>query len=110
MKQPLQITFRGFPSSSDLEADIRARVAHLETTLPDLVSCRVMMTAERVEQHKSGAFSVHVDATFPQHDAHASRSVPHDCTHAEIHTAITHAFHAVERQLKEHHERAVSHR
>jgi cold shock CspA family protein/ribosome-associated translation inhibitor RaiA len=58
-------TFRGIPRSDALEADIRARIAKLETYYPSITSCRVLV--ELVQRHHEAGnhYHVRIDLTVP---------------------------------------------
>lgn len=101
MQLPLQISFRNFTASPAVEANIRAKVAHLEKFTNRIISCRVTLGELRRATPRGNLFSCHVDIKIPGQEIVAgSRSV--DGAHKDIYVAIRDAFQEAARLLKEH--------
>jgi cold shock CspA family protein len=65
MKLPPAITFRGIEPSPALEADIRRRIAKLETYYRDIMGCRVLVEFGERHHHQGNRFHVRIDVTVP---------------------------------------------
>jgi cold shock CspA family protein len=62
------IAFRGISSSPALEADIRDRIAKLETYCDSLVSCRVMVELAEGRHKHGNHYHVRIDLTVPEEE------------------------------------------
>ena len=65
MKLPITITFRGFPPSEWIEADIRKRAAKLDAYCRDIMSCRVVVDIPHRHHEEGNRFSLRIDVTVP---------------------------------------------
>jgi hypothetical protein len=59
------ITLRGFGRSPALEADVRRRIAKLETFYPSIIGCRVLVEHAQKHHHAGNRFHVRIDLTVP---------------------------------------------
>lgn len=101
MKLPLQVTFRNVELSEALEANIREKVAKLETLNNDIMSCRVVVEAHK-HKRKGRLYDVRVDLKVPDQEIVVSRNVPEQTSREDVYVAVRDAFAAIERQLREH--------
>jgi cold shock CspA family protein/ribosome-associated translation inhibitor RaiA len=102
MERPLEIAFHNMDSSETLEAEIRERVAKLESRYGRLTGCRVSVEALH-QQHRTGnVYDVHVILSVPGRDLAVSRE-PHRAkqkyANPNARTALRDAFEAAEKQL-----------
>ncbi|HVJ14290.1 MAG TPA: HPF/RaiA family ribosome-associated protein [Polyangiaceae bacterium] len=97
MQSPLQITFRGCPSSDAVAERIRSKVAKLEQHYGRITSCRVVI--ESHQHHKT--FRVSVDLMIPGAEILASHDPSHGSANEDLYVAIRDAFVAVDRRLQE---------
>jgi len=101
METPLQITFRGFEHTPDLDQLIRRRAAQLEGVAGNrLTSCHVVV--ELGHEHFPGAriFHVKVDVTFAGAVVVIDRERHDDRTHEDATVAVHDAFDAARRKLE----------
>lgn len=101
MKQPLQITFRDFPPSEALEADIREKAAKLDQVYDRIMSCRVVVEAPHAHHHKGNLFHVVIDLTVPGEELVVNRSPGKHHAHEDPYVAVRDAFDAARRQLQD---------
>ncbi|MDH5573205.1 MAG: HPF/RaiA family ribosome-associated protein [Gammaproteobacteria bacterium] len=101
MKIPLQITFRDFPQSDALEANIREKADKLEEYYDQIISCRVMVEAPHGHHHKGNLFHIRVDITVPGDEIVVSRSPDQHHAHEDAYVAVRDAFNAARRQLQD---------
>ena len=66
MQTPLQITFRGFPHSDAVEANIREKAQKLENFYPHITGCRVVVEAEHHHHHRGNLYHVRINLSVPQ--------------------------------------------
>ena len=92
MQIPLQITLRDMGSSEAVENAIREKVAKLEHSHVDIISCRV--TVEIAGRHKSQGkeFSVGIDLKVPGEEI----AINHD-RNEDVYIALRDAFAAARR-------------
>ena len=102
MQVPLQITFRGFPSSEAVESRISAKVSRLERLCERIIGCRVVIESPHHHQHKGNSYRVSIDLTVPEGEIVVGRHNGRNHAHEDVYVAIRDAFAALERQLQEH--------
>ncbi len=96
MQTPVKITAHDLTLSDTTEADIRQRIAKLETFYPRLVSCHVVVgMPARYASAKVAEFNVSIDLTAPG----AELTVTHKAD-PDLQGAIRKAFAAARRQLR----------
>lgn len=96
MQIPLQITFRGMPTSPALDAAIRDKAGKLEHFHPRILSCRVVIEQPARHQRKGKEFVVHVDLKVPGGEIAVKRD--HD---EDVMVALRDAFDATRRKLED---------
>lgn len=101
MQIPLQITFRGFPHSDAIEANIREKAEKLDRFYRRIMGCRVMVEAKHHHRHKGNLYHVRIDITTPQKELVVSREHHDDHAHEDVYVAIRDAFNAATRQLED---------
>ncbi len=120
MLMPPQITVRGIPHSSKLEATVLERVAWLEQFYQGLVSCRVLIEAPDRHRRDGRHFQVTIELTVPHgkpivinhapslhaalkdagNAAHLKQSET-DSVHQYRHAAVHDAFDVARRRLQD---------
>jgi ribosomal subunit interface protein len=101
MQIPLQITFRGFPHSDAVEANVREKAARLEKFYPRIIGCRVVVEAEHHHHHKGYLYHVRIDLTVPQKELVISREQHDEHGHEDVYVAIRDAFRSAKRRLED---------
>ena len=101
MQTPLQITFRHFPSSPALEADLRARVDDLEKVFDRITGCRVLIEAPHHHQQHGQLYRVRIAIDVPGEHLVAGRSPDEHAAHEDPYVAARDAFRAAHRQLED---------
>lgn len=101
MQIPLQVTFRGFPHSDAVEANIREKAAKLEEFYPGIVSCRVVVEAEHHHHHKGNLYHVRIDLGVPKKELVVNREHHDKHEREDVYVAIRNAFDAAKRQLED---------
>jgi ribosomal subunit interface protein len=102
MQVPLQVTFRGFPSSEAVESRISAKVAKLQRLSERITGCRVVIESPHHHQHKGNTYRVSIDLTVPDGEIVVGRHNGLNHAHEDVYVAIRDAFAALERQLQDH--------
>ena len=74
MQVPLIVTFDGLSQSDWIEADIRKRVAKLETYCPDIMSCHVVVAVPHRHHETGNRFSLRIDLTVPGDEIAVNRA------------------------------------
>jgi len=98
MPQELNITSRDFKLSPAIEAQIRERVASLDTYYDRISHCAVAVEAPAIHHHrKGGPFIVRVRLTVPGTELVADHQAEQ-----ELSQAIREAFDAIRRRLEDH--------
>jgi len=101
MQTPLQITFRGFPHSDAVEANIRRKAEKLDNFDGHIMSCRVVVEAKHHHHHKGNLYHVRIDLTTPRNELVVSREHHDEHAHEDVYVAIRDAFNAALRQLED---------
>lgn len=102
MQLPLQISFRGFPSSPSVEQAIQEKAQKLDQLHPNITSCRVMVEATHRHHHKGKLYHVRIELGVPQNELVISDEKHDKHSHEDVYVAIRDAFDAAKRQLKSH--------
>ena len=113
------ITFRGIAPSVALEAEVRARIARLETYYDSIMGCRVLVEVAHRHHEAGNRFHVRIDLTLPgeeivvaheptlhatEQDIDAERATKDDETDPErkhAYVAIREAFDIARRRLQD---------
>jgi hypothetical protein len=101
METPLQITFRGFQHTPDLDALIRKRAAELdEVTGHRLTSCHVVV--ELGHKHLPGArmFHARLDLALPGGVIAINREPQDEHPHEDVTVAVRDAFDSAHHQIE----------
>jgi ribosomal subunit interface protein len=96
MQLPVQITYRGMPSSAAIEDAVRDRVAKLEQFHPRIMSCRVVIEQPGKHKRQGKEFVVHVDLKVPGGEVAVNRD-----HHEDVYVALRDAFDAARRKLED---------
>lgn len=102
MELPVQITFKGLPSSPTLETRIRAKAEKLERFHSRIIGCRVLVEAANRQAQQGRYYVVRVDVTVPGTELFASRETGSEHDADGLFIALRDAFAAVTRQLEDH--------
>ena len=101
MKLTPEITFRGFPRSEALEADVRQKLGKLDRFFEHIMSCRVILEAGHKHHHKGNLYHVRVVLTVPGQELVVSRDPKQHQAHEDPYVAVRDAFDAAKRQLED---------
>ena len=98
METPLQVTFRGFKHTPELDHFIREQAAALEPVAGNrMTSCHVVM--EEGHEHVTPVFHARIDLSIPDGVIAVNRE-PHDKRlHTDAFVAVRDAFDIARRQL-----------
>jgi ribosomal subunit interface protein len=96
MQLPVQITYRGMPSSAAIEDAVRDRVAKLEQFHSRIMSCRVVIEQPGKHKRQGKEFVVHVDLKVPGGEIAVNRD-----HHEDVYVALRDAFDAARRKLED---------
>lgn len=107
MQMPLQVTFRGFPSSDAVESTVRDKVDKLQRLHPHIMGCRVTIESPHQHHYKGKLFRVAIEISVPQGDLVVSREPHKRREHEDVYIAIRDAFDAAKQQLATHRRRRV---
>ena len=100
MKIPLQITYRGFPSSDALSHVIREEADKLEEFFDRITSCRVVVDQPHTHHRKGKHFHVRVDITVPGQELVAGRDPAEHESFEDPFVAVGESFKAVRAMLQ----------
>ena len=97
---PVEISSRNIELSGEMESLIREKVKKLENFYNGMIGCRIMVDVPHRRRQKGDQFNVRIDMTVPGGELVVKKEYQED-----LHVAVTNAFNAAERQLKEFAER-----
>ena len=97
---PLEVIFHGLPRADDVEASARAHLGKLEQLYPHLHGCRVAVEAEGGRHASGSRYHVKLQLNVPGKELVVGGH-PSKPGHDDVDLALSDAFHALERQLKE---------
>jgi len=98
---PPKVTFRGFPASAAIEADVREKIAKLETFFDRITSCRVTVESLHRRHHKGNLYHVSIDVQVPGTSLVVNRAPAEHAAHQDVYVAIRDAFDDVRRELQD---------
>ncbi|MCG6985177.1 MAG: HPF/RaiA family ribosome-associated protein [Thiocapsa sp.] len=101
MKIPLQVTFRGFPHSDAVEANVRDKADKLDQFFSDIMSCRVVVEAQHKHHQHGNLYHVSIDLSVPGRELAVTRDPSEHQAHEDVYVAIRDAFDAARRQLED---------
>lgn len=97
MQRPLKITARNFTLNAAFEAEIKDKVAALDSYYDRISGCEVTVGAPVKHHRKGGPFEVHIRLTVPNKELVVNHQFE-----GELSAAIREAFDAIRRQLEDH--------
>lgn len=101
MKIPLQVTFRGFPHSDAVEANIRGKAEKLDHFFPDIMGCHVVVESHHRHHQHGNLYHVSIDLTVPGRELAVTRDPKKHQAHEDVYVAIRDAFDAARRRLED---------
>ncbi len=101
MQLPLQITFRGFPHSDAVEANIREKGSKLDQFYTHIMNCRVVVEARHHHHQQGNLYHVRIDLTVPGKELVVSRERHDEHAHEDVYVAIRDAFDDAKRLLED---------
>lgn len=102
MQKPAEVIFRNVESDSDLEADVRDRIAKLEQFCDSLIGCHVVIEGPPQHQRKGGLYHVRIRMTLPpRREISVDREPAERREHEDVRVAVRDAFDAARRQLQD---------
>jgi ribosome-associated translation inhibitor RaiA len=96
---PIQITFKGFPSSPAVDHPVRDRARRLEHHHGRITDCRVVLEAPHRHHRKGKLYDVRIDLVVPGGELFVHPGGQANHAHEDIAVAIRDAFNAMERKL-----------
>lgn len=97
MEVPLKVTAHALTLSDAVEAEIREKVAKLETSYGRITSCHIVVGAPvRTAHDKQGLYNVSIDLSVPGAEIVVTRKAD-----PALSVALRDAFHAARRQLED---------
>jgi ribosome-associated translation inhibitor RaiA len=109
MAASLHITFLGMTRSPAVEAQIQRWVERLDKSFDRLVRCDVWVEQPHQHNRKGNTFRVRVELSVPGDTLVVSRDAGVDQGHENVYVAISDAFRAARRQLRNFAQRLLSH-
>ena len=101
MQAPIQLTFRGFPHSDAVEANIREKASKLEHYYPHIQRCIVVVESQHHSHHQGTLYDVIIEVIVPDKDIVVNQSKHNNQSHEDVYIAIRDAFDAAKRQLED---------
>lgn len=101
MQVPLEITFRHMEHSPEIEADIRDKVAQLETYFDRIIGCTVLIEAPHHHHQRGNLYHVRLRIGVPHNDIIVDREPAEHQAHQDLHVTIRDAFKEARRQLQD---------
>jgi len=119
MIPPVQVTFRNMPSSTTMEAHIRAEAAKLAAFYDRMTSCRVVVELPHTHHRSGQHYRIRIDMSVPgaelvvmhepsRHSAlqqlevdKGQKDLEVDAPHKDLYVAIRDAFVAARRRLQD---------
>ena len=101
MQVPLQIKYRYMEPSAIIDARIKERCHKLQRFAEYVTSCRVIIDAQHVHQHKAVLYRVNIDINLPDEEIITSHYPDQDQAHANVNVAIRDAFDVARCELED---------
>ena len=102
MQVPVQITFRGIPSSDAIEARIQDETGKLEKIHDNITSCRVVIESPHHSHHKGNLYHTAIYLSVPGGDIEVTKDNRKDHSHEDAYISIRDSFREAARQLGDH--------
>ena len=102
MELPVQISFRGVPSTEAIETNVRTHAARLDRYYDHIMGCRVMIESPHRRHHQGKLYHVRIDLTVPGGELVVSREPTEHHAYEDVYVAIRDAFDAARRRLEDH--------
>ena len=100
MDTPLQVTFRGFQHTPDLDQFIRDRAAELEPLAGNhMTGCHVVVELGNQHLHAARVFHARIDLSLPGGVIAVNREKHDQHSHEDPFVAVRDAFDAARRQI-----------
>ena len=101
MKMPLQITFKGIPSSPAIATSVREHATRLAGVDDRIVRSHGAAGGPRHRHHTANPFGLRIVLTVPGDEIVVSRDPGKDHAREDMNVAIRDAFNAATRQLED---------
>ena len=101
MQVPLQFKYRYMEPSAIIDARIKERCHKLQRFAEYVTSCRVIIDAQHVHQHKAVLYRVNIDINLPDEEIITSHYPDQDQAHANVNVAIRDAFDVARCELED---------
>lgn len=101
MAFPVQISFRGIPSSPAIEEDVRVHALRLERYHQHVMGCRVIIESPHRHHHQGKLYHVRINLAVPGTELVVSRDPSEHQAHEDVYVAIRDAFDAARRRLED---------
>jgi cold shock CspA family protein len=101
MITPLQITFKDLPPDVKVDDKIREAAQKLDRFSNEIMSCRAVVSAIQMRQHKGQHYHIRLDVSVPGKELVVNREPGDATTHSDIFVAVRDTFNAMERMLRD---------
>lgn len=102
MQGPVQVTFHGIDSSPAIEQRIRSEVERLTQFYDRIMSARVTVSRPEQKHHRAAPYRIQIDVEIPgTAPIIVNRDPGVSDRHDDVNLAISDAFKAAERQLRQ---------
>jgi ribosomal subunit interface protein len=101
MQIPVTLSFKDFPVSDAVEADVMRHAQRLEHFYDRITRCDVTIAEHHKHHHKGRLYSVQIDLSLPHHELVINRDHADNHAHEDVYVAIRDAFDAARRQLED---------
>lgn len=99
---PLEVTFKNLSHSNAIEAEVRERAEKLDRFHPHIISCRVVIEAQRGRTSAAGqVYHVRVELSVPNAVLAVHEEKQQRRFHEDIYVAVREAFDAARRELED---------
>jgi ribosome-associated translation inhibitor RaiA len=110
MPIPIQITYRGLPSSEAIEQNVHKRAARLERFRPGITACHVTIEVPHHHHQRGNHYRVQVELGLPGGPLVVTRGNADNQAYEDVYLVIRDAFSAALRRLEERRGRPLTQR
>jgi len=101
MKLPLQLTFRDIEPTEAIKQYIEKRAAKLDTFDPNIMRCRVVVSAPHRHRQHGRHYRVHIDVTVPTGELVVDRDPARHKGFEDLYAAVDEAFAQMKREIED---------
>lgn len=100
MQYPLQLTFRGIPTSESIADYARKRAQKLDSFRDRIIACRVVIEAPPRHHQHGSSYRVRIELSVPGSELVTGGHSGHHEGHQDLHATIDDAFDDAQRLLR----------